>query len=186
MALAGFSGGDANEPLPVIVFHDFMLKDSPDCEWNKVTLWAAEMIERKLAHVVFSSESAVTARILEKSLPYRPLTLVVFEDIDLGEAINYVQARINQYLSVDIRHALQHFGGRISDMNLFSLSILKGQTPAEAFEDIVASAESEMRKKLFGQPWEKNAPLVTLAWLLVEALAAKNEVTFTLGTDRRQ
>ncbi|KAI0235672.1 mitochondrial escape protein 2, partial [Massospora cicadina] len=192
VALAGFSVESSDEPLPVLVFHEFLLKDSADCQWNQVVHWAADMVERKLAHVVFSSESAVTARILDKSLPYRPLTLVEFEDIGLGEAINYVQARINRPLPTDLRQAIQGFGGRISDLNLFTLKIIKGEPPAEAFKDIVTSVEGELRKKLFSRPWDKNAPWVTLAWTLVEALSTKTEVGYDeiryspthLGSDR--
>lgn len=192
LALVGFSSENSDEPFPVLVFHEFILKDASDGEWPQVVRWAADMVERKLAHVVFSSESAVTARLLNKVLPHRSLTLVEFEDIGLGEAIHYVEARIHQRLPTDLRKALQHFGGRISDLNLFSLKIIKGESPAEAFEDIVANVEGELRRKLFNPPWDTHAPLVTLAWLLVEALSTQPEVGYDevrysphhLGTDK--
>ncbi|KAJ9074222.1 mitochondrial escape protein 2 [Entomophthora muscae] len=53
-----------------------------------------------------------------------------------------------------------------------------GEPAAESFDEIVASAESEIRRKLFNQPWEKHAPQVTLGWLLVEALSSRSEVGY--------
>ena len=169
---------------PVIVLDDYMLKESSRGShmlYNLFAEWAALVSSQyHVAHVVFVTDNPAASRELSKYVPDRPVEMFVLDDAKHEAAAEYVSRRLPQIQRTDLDLYLKHLGGRLHDLDLVVQKIKAGQSPHEAFEDIVNRSISELRKIGLGEDTDKShLPWNPIQfWKVVEILSKFEEVPF--------
>ncbi|KAI5481498.1 mitochondrial escape protein 2 [Pseudohyphozyma bogoriensis] len=174
--------------LPIVVIKSFAAKGLAKQEvlTDVLAEWAAVLVENKVAHVVFTSDSIQVNKPLAKALPSKPFNVISLNDASPEAAIQYIESKLaeadpNNVLPAESHVDVAKVGGRQTDLELLVQKIKSGLTPEEAVQDLVSRSATELRKNFFGDdimegkslPWTREQ-----AYTIAKGLAANGELKY--------
>ncbi|KAK7746844.1 mitochondrial escape protein 2 [Cytospora paraplurivora] len=191
------------ERRAVVVFDNFLLKnEETSIIYDKLSEWAAALVQANIAHVVFMTSDASYSKSLSKSLPDRVFRSIALGDLSPEVAKKYVMGRLTQTnpknksseevekekknaLEIENRRDLKELdevidvvGGRLTDLEFLARRMKSGQSPKEAITDIVDQSASEILK-LFLLPNKGQRKYSTeQAWYLIKEIAQKESLRY--------
>nr|KAJ3419606.1 mitochondrial escape protein 2 [Polyrhizophydium stewartii] len=168
---------------PVIVIEDYLGKENSRGEflYSMLTEWAAIITAQyRVAHVVFVSDNPAAVRELGKVIPTKSVEGYILKDATPESALAYVQRRLPRVTTEALKPALDSLGGRLHDLDLLIQKVNAGQTPADAFDDMVHRAITELRKIGMGEDMDSSKRQWTDVqfWKVAQMLSKFEEVPF--------
>lgn len=135
--------------------------------------WAAGLTQSNLARTVFVTNDVSYDKTLAELLPDRLFKTVTVDDAPIDTAADYVHSITG--LNVDNSFLLP-FGGRLSDLQLFSRRLLVGEPPEKALQELIHQVSLEISQRyLFhtsigpdGEEWSPEQ-----AWSILRKLASQ-------------
>lgn len=185
------------EKRAVVVIDNFAYKgDGRQLEYERISEWAASLIQNNVAHVIFLTTDASHSKSLSRVLPDRVLRTLSLGDLEPEVAKKFVIDRITEEPRSDAKggeksestpavprvdltgldESIKTMGGRLTDLEFLSRRIKSGQTPKQALDEIVSESATDITKVfLVGKGAEEGRKWSTQqAWHLIKSLA-KNE-----------
>ncbi|KAG2115212.1 RNA12 protein-domain-containing protein [Suillus discolor] len=174
--------------LPIVVIKNYAARGGVYKEelLGVLAHWAASLAENQVAHVIVVSDNREDAKLLARALPSKPLNSIALHDADAPTALSFVRRRlydagITSDLTPAQKKAIEHLGGRTSDLERLIHKVCSNQGIEEAVEDIIAGGVGELRKKAFGEdiddakslPWSREQ-----AWTVLKQLARRAELPY--------
>ncbi|KDE03772.1 hypothetical protein MVLG_05774 [Microbotryum lychnidis-dioicae p1A1 Lamole] len=178
--------GDTVAALPIVVLKGFAAKGESKQEvlWDVLADWAALLVENKVAHVVFTSDSVTASKPLSRALPNKPFNVIALNDASPEAAIQFVEAKLAEFektLPLDAHEHVWKLGGRQTDLELLVSKIHAGAEPNEAVQDIVSRNATEIRKTFFGDDESEAKGLKWTreqAWKILTGLTGQEELKY--------
>ncbi|KAG1819493.1 RNA12 protein-domain-containing protein [Suillus subaureus] len=174
--------------LPIVVIKNYAARGGIYKEelLGVLAHWAASLAENQIAHVIVVSDNRENAKLLARALPSKPLNSIALYDADAPTALSFVRRRlydagITSDLTPAQNKAIEHLGGRTSDLERLIHKVCSGQCIEEAVEDIITSGVGELRKKAFGEDIDDAKSLLwsrEQAWTVLKQLARKAELPY--------
>jgi len=174
------------EALPVVVIRHFsarVRRQSAPVE-EILTEWAAELIEKQVAHVILISDNRENAKQAAKALPTRPFHVIPLPDADTTSSLLFVKQKLHDHgldteFTQDQIAYVERLGGRASELESLIHKIRAGQRVEDAVEEIIDRGAGELRKKAFGDDEEDSKPWTReQAWKIVKLLSKQSEVSY--------
>ncbi|KAK7048069.1 mitochondrial escape protein 2 [Favolaschia claudopus] len=177
----------AVESLPIVVLRNFDTRGSNRDEvFDKLTEWAASLVESQIAHVIVISDNRENIKRIAKALPSRPLNSITLYDADATSALAFVKRKLED-ADINLEYTQQQvasvgrLGGRASDLESLIYKVRSGAAVEDAVEEIIIREVNEVSKKAFGDdaenarnlPWSREQ-----AWALFKLLAGRSEVLY--------
>jgi len=134
--------------VPVIVIEGFLSKSVGKNQYlNQLFAdWAAEMVNSRLAHVVFVSANPASIKMLDKANASKSLEAILLDDAPLDSAINYCKNRLGEKVAIEMKSCVEGLGGRITELQQLIQKIKAGSKPQDAYEEIVSKSMTDVRK----------------------------------------
>ncbi|KAF8350904.1 RNA12 protein-domain-containing protein [Amanita rubescens] len=176
------------EGLPVVIISHFSSRVGSHRQEIPEILaeWAANLVEKQIAHVLVISDNRENAKQAAKALPTKPLYVIQLRDADTMSSLLFVKRKL-QSIGINLEFTqeqaahVERLGGRASDLELLVHKIRNGQQVEDAVEEIVNRGVNELRKKAFGEdeeeakrlPWTREQ-----AWKIVKLLSEQSEIPY--------
>lgn len=158
------------EKRPVIVVDNFLHKsDDAGLIYDKVSEWAAALVQSNVAHVIFLTSDSGYSKTLSKPLPDRVFRYVALGDLSPPAAKKYVISHLehdDQVLAggdgeegekekvlskgkyrkdlAELDGCIESLGGRLTDLNFLARRLKSGQSPKHAVDEIIEQSASDV------------------------------------------
>ncbi|KAK5661019.1 hypothetical protein OQA88_12398 [Cercophora sp. LCS_1] len=192
------------ERRTVVVIDNFLHKsEEMGLIHEKITEWAAALVQSNVAHVVFLTSDPSFSKTLSKALPDRVPHQVALgdlapevakkfvvsqldlpsdpsEDMANPQQVAIAEAKYSQELA-ELDEVISSLGGRLTDLQVLTRRLKVGQTPKKAVDEIIDNSASEILRMFLlakdaGQGEKKWS--VEQAWYLVKELAAQKSLRY--------
>lgn len=172
--------------VPVVVLKGFCTgkAQNDDYLWDGLADWASRLTEKKIAHVIFTSENVGVGKPLSKALSSRPMNLIHLTDANPDSALQYIARQMARpddramILNPINGPLIAKLGGRLTELDKLIEKIKAGVQLEVAVEEIVMRSVMEIKKKISmdgetgdGVKWSRNQ-----LWGLIRALDARDEL----------
>ncbi|EGG02361.1 uncharacterized protein MELLADRAFT_91482 [Melampsora larici-populina 98AG31] len=172
--------------VPVVVLKGFCTgqANNDDYLWDGLAEWASRLTEKKIAHVVFTSENVGVGKPLSKALSSRPMNLIHLTDANPDSALQYIARQMARpddramILNPINGPCIAKLGGRLTELDKLIEKIKAGVQLEVAVEEIVMRSVMEIKKKITidgengdGGKWNR-----TQVWGLIRALDMQDEL----------
>ncbi|KKA26667.1 hypothetical protein TD95_001624 [Thielaviopsis punctulata] len=192
------------ERRSVVVVENFLHGfDENQVLYEKLTEWAAMLVQNHAAHVIFLTSDASYSKSLSRVLPDR-----AFHQVSLGElapdvARNFVLSRLSadsddaqttgsETEAAERRHQLEKLdyaqldraihtlGGRVTDLESLARRLSAGAQPDQALNDMVAQQAADIVRMYLTPRADASSKAWTpsQAWVLVSKLAHHNSLRY--------
>ncbi|KAG9291024.1 hypothetical protein G9A89_012896 [Geosiphon pyriformis] len=172
---------DPNE-IPVVVIDSYITKDKENHElWEHLAKFAALLVENRVAHVIFATSNSGVIKPLSRVLPTKTFNYVILSDAPPERAIDLVKKHVGDANIEKIDEAVQTFGGRFTDLQIFISKIKGGRSPTEALNDLISKSILEIRKYAFGDDVQdsKDIPWTGIQfWKIMKGLAQNKTIFY--------
>lgn len=158
------------EKRAVIVVDNFLHRsDDASLIYDKVSEWAAALVQSNIAHVIFLTSDAGFSKTLSKPLPDRVFRQLALGDLSPAVAKKYVISHLehdDQVLAGDegdegekqkvlsggkyrkdlaeLDECIESLGGRLTDLNFLARRLKSGQSPKHAVNEIIDQSASDV------------------------------------------
>ena len=196
------------EKRPVIVVDNFLHKsDDAGLIYDKVSEWAAALVQSNVAHVIFLTGDTGYSKTLSKTLPDRVFRYVALGDLSPLAAKRYVISHLehdDQVLAsgegeegekekvlsegkyrkdlAELDGCIESLGGRLTDLNFLARRLKSGQSPKHAVDEIIDQSASDVLRMFV---LAKKPPAggdqkwsPEQAWYLVREIAKKGTLRY--------
>ncbi|KAK4122519.1 hypothetical protein N657DRAFT_646230 [Parathielavia appendiculata] len=154
------------ERRPVVIIDNFLHKgDEKAIIYDKISDWAAALVQSNIAHVIFLTNDTSFSKPLSKSLPDRVFHQVTLGDLSPSVAKHFVISQLEpdkkesdeaddnlptltekqrrQDLQ-ELDECIEALGGRLTDLQVLARRLKVGQSPKKAVSDIIDQSAAEI------------------------------------------
>ncbi|KAJ1340912.1 hypothetical protein BSLG_004385 [Batrachochytrium salamandrivorans] len=168
---------------PVIIIDGFLGKENSKGHfiYDMMAEWAAIVATQyRVAHVVFVSDNPAAVREIGKVIPTKSVETFILRDASPESSLAYVKRRLPEFEDKSLWPSIQELGGRLHDLDLLIQKVHAGQTPKDAFEDMLHRSVTELRKIGLNAESDKSQHEWTDVqfWKVVQMLSKFGEVPF--------
>ncbi|GAB1313645.1 mitochondrial escape protein 2 [Madurella fahalii] len=190
------------ERRAVVVIDNFLHKsEEKGIIYDKISDWAAALVQANIAHVIFLTTDASYAKSLSKSLPDRVFHQVTLGDLSPEVAKHFVVSQLEPDKTEDekrngesramtekqrredlqeLDECIESLGGRLTDLQVLARRLKVGQNPKRAISDIIDQSASEIlrgflltNKSAVDRKWSTEQ-----AWYLIKEIADKENLRY--------
>ncbi|KAI1106759.1 RNA12 protein-domain-containing protein [Jackrogersella minutella] len=196
------------EKRPVVVIENFLHKgDTKTIINDKISEWAAALVQSNVAHVIFLTNDASYSKSLSKYLPDRIFRQAALGDFSPDVAKRFVLSHIGSTEDqpkengngsskhnekqlappvlpdlTDLDECIGTLGGRLTDLESLARRLKAGQNPKQAVAEITEQSASEILK-MFLLPGKatndgEHQWSTEQAWYLVKSLASSESLRY--------
>ena len=183
------SGKDANlsdeeylsahpEKRPVVVIDNFLHSPQKTFIYDRLTSWAALLVNTGVAHVVFLTNDVSFSKPLSKPLPDRVLRSVLLGDASPQSAKQFVMNLLAEagalpanalLFEEELDTSITILGGRLTDLEALATRIISGEGPSLAVAQIVNTSAAEIVKIYFSLGHQQDDPKFPRKWSAEQA-----------------
>lgn len=179
------------ENKPIIIINKFLRKSDSqqDFIYKMIADWTSQVVQQNLAHVVYITHDVGSIQLLSDALPNQVFKTISLSDASVKSSKQFV---LNQLAgtkydrsSNGIDQCLQPIGGRMLDLQAFIRRVKSGETPNEAFQEMVNQAAEQITAFFLSNSANISSEdtdhnwLPAQVWCLMKILASNEEILYT-------
>ncbi|RIA92615.1 RNA12 protein [Glomus cerebriforme] len=142
---------NSDEEFPIVVIDAYMIKYKENHDlWELFVKFATQLVEKKLAHVVFVSSNIGITNHLKSQAPSMEVKTLDLHEPD--EVINLVDQYVrdkNIEIPEGLKEAVGKIGMHLTDLGLFIGKVRNGTNPNDALNDLVSEAKADIYRIAF-------------------------------------